>query len=329
MSSIVRAGIAGTGHSVPPRVVTNDDLAQIVDTSDEWITQRTGIRERRFVDDGTDCSDLCTAAAQQALEASGLAPTDIDLIVTGSLTQDHLMPSVSTLVQTRLGCTNAGAFDVLSACTGFLTALHTAEAFIGAGRAKNVLAIGGETLSRYLDMSDRTSCILFGDGAGAAVLRPHDEVGRGEVLWTTLGADGEGYEFIHIPTGGAKHPHHHPDYDKENHFIRVRGREVYRFAVTRMTALIKEAAEKFGEENIKLVVPHQVNLRIIEAARERLDWPMERFFVNIHKYGNTSAGSVPIALDEAVRGGNVEKGDIVVLVAFGAGLTWGATAIRW
>lgn len=329
MPSLVRAGIAGTGHAVPPRVVTNDDLAAIVDTSDEWITQRTGIKARRFVDEGTNCSHLCEEAARKALDASGLEPKDIDLIVTGSLTQDHLMPTISTLVQTRMGCTKAGAFDVLSACTGFLTALHTAEAFIASGRAKNVLAIGGETLSRYLDMSDRTSCILFGDGAGAAVLRPHEDCGQGEILGHTLGADGEGYSFIHIPEGGAEHPHNHPDYDRSNHFIRVKGREVYRFAVTKMTELIRAAAEPFGPDEVKVVIPHQVNMRIIEAARERLDWPIEKFFLNIEKYGNTSAGSVPIALDEAVRTGQIKTGDVVILVAFGAGLTWGCTTIRW
>ena len=330
MTSTVRVGIAGTGHAVPPRRVTNDDLAKIVDTSDEWITQRTGIKERRHVDEGVNCSHLCEDAARKAIDAAGLAPNDIDMIVTGSLTQDHLMPTISTLVQTRLGAEQAAAFDVLSACTGFLTALHTAESFIRAGRAKNVLAIGGETLSRYLDMSDRASCILFGDGAGAAVLRPLEDCdGRGEIVRHTLGSDGTGYEFIHIPEGGAEHPHNHPDYDKSNHFIRVRGREVYRFAVTKMTELIREAAEGYSADEIKLVVPHQVNMRIIEAARERLDWPLEKFFVNIEKYGNTSAASVPIALDEAVLEGRLEKGDVVILVAFGAGLTWGSTVIRW
>lgn len=329
MTSLVRVGIAGTGHAVPPRVVTNDDMARIVDTSDEWITQRTGIRARRHVDEGQNCSDLCVEAAEKALAESGLEPNDIDLIVTGSLTQDHLMPTISTLVQTRMGCENAGAFDVLSACTGFLTALHTAETFIAAGRARNVLAIGGETLSRYLDMTDRTSCILFGDGAGAAVVRRHEDCGQGEILKHTLGADGSGYEFIHIPEGGSVHPHDHPDYDRSNHFIRVRGREVYRFAVTRMTQLIKEATEGYSLDDVKLVVPHQVNMRIIEAARERLEWPLDKFFVNIDKYGNTSAASVPIALDEARKEGLIEKGDLIVLVAFGAGLTWGATLIRW
>lgn len=329
MTSTVRVGIAGTGHALPDRSVSNDDLAQVVDTSDEWITQRTGIRHRRWVEEGQNCSDLCEEAARKALDDAGLKPEDIDLVVTGSLTQDHLMPSVSTLVQSRLGCTNAGAFDVLSACTGFLTALHTAESFVASGRVKNVLAIGGETLSRYLDMTDRTSCILFGDGAGAAVVTPHETCKQGEILKHTLGADGEGYEFIHIPEGGSVHPHNHPDYDKSNHFIRVRGREVYRFAVTRMTQLIRETAEGYSMDDIKLVVPHQVNMRIIEAARERLEWPLDKFFINIDKYGNTSAGSVPIALDEARKEGRLEPGDLVILVAFGAGLTWGATLIRW
>lgn len=329
MTSIVRVGIAGTGHAVPPRVVTNDDMSRIVDTSDEWITQRTGIRERRFVDEGTNCSHLCEEAARKAIADAGLEPNDIDLIITGSLTQDHLMPSISTLVQTRLGCENAGAFDVLAACTGFLTALHTAEAFVRSGRVKNVLAIGGETLSRYLDMTDRASCILFGDGAGAAVIRPLEDTQGGEILAHNLGADGAGYEFIHIPEGGAAHPHNHPDYDKSNQFIRVRGREVYRFAVTKMTELIRKANESVPDQEIDLVIPHQVNLRIIEAARERLDWPMEKFFINIHKYGNTSAASVPIALDEAAREGRLKRGDLVVLVAFGAGLTWGSTLVRW
>ncbi len=329
MSSIVRAGIAGTGHSTPPRVVTNDDLAEIVDTSDEWITQRTGIRERRHVDEGTNCSTLCIEAARNAMEDAGLEPKDIDLIIVGSLTQDHLMPSVSVLVQHELGCESAGAFDVLAACTGFLTALQTAEAFVAAGRAKNVLAIGGETLSRYLDMSDRTSCILFGDGAGAAVVRPLEDCNQGELLSHSIGADGSGYEFIHIPEGGSVHPHNHPEYDKSNHFIRVRGREVYRFAVTKMSELIREAAAATESGEVDLVIPHQVNMRIIEGARERLDWPIEKFFVNIEKYGNTSAASVPIALDEAARSGRLKKGDTVVLVAFGAGLTWGATTLRW
>jgi len=327
--TLTRVGIAGTGSELPPRVVTNDDMARLVDTSDEWIHQRTGIRERRWVDEGTNCSHLCEAAARKALAAAGVKPEEVDLVIVGSLTQDHLMPSVACLVQTRLGLVNAAAFDVMSACAGFLTALHTAETYIAAGRARTALAIGGETLSRYLDLTDRSSCILFGDGAGAAVLRPHKDCRQGEILRQVLGADGSGYDFIHIPEGGSEHPHNHPDYNSADHFIRIKGRDVYRFAVTKMTELILQVTEGVPADEIALVVPHQVNQRIIEAARERLEWPSEKFFVNIHKYGNTSAASIPIALDEAVREGRIKRGDKIVLVAFGAGLTWGATLIQW
>ena len=329
MSSAVRVGIAGTGSALPPRVVTNDDLAQMVDTSDEWIVQRTGISQRRFVEEGQNCSDLSTEAAQRALEAAGIGPEDLDLIVVGTLTADYLMPSCACLVQKNLGAVNAGAFDVQAACTGFLTAMHTGEAFVRAGRMKNVLAIGAETLSRYLDMNDRTSCILFGDGAGAVVLRPFDECGQGEILKTELGADGTGFDFIHIPTGGAKHPHDHPEYDKENHYIRLRGREVFRFAVTKMTEMIQKVTAGVDRAETALLIPHQVNKRIIDSALERLDWDPERCYVNIDRLGNTSAASVPIALDEVVRGGHIEKGQLAVLVAFGAGLTWGGSLLRW
>jgi len=324
-----RVGIAGTGSALPERIVTNDDLAEIVDTSDEWIAQRTGIRQRRFVQDGENNSDLSLAAARQALDRAGLEPEDLDLIVLGTLTPDYLMPSTACLVQTALGAKNAGAFDVAAACTGFLTALHTGESFVRAGRAKNVLVIGAETLSRYLDMSDRTSCILFGDGAGAAVLRPFEDCEQGEVLETRLGSDGTGFDFIHIPMGGAKTPHNHPDYDPQGHYIRLKGREVYRFAVNKMTEMIQEVTKGIPDEEIGLLVPHQVNQRIIDAALERLGWGADRCMVNIDRFGNTSAGSVPIALHEAHENGRLEKGKYVVMVAFGAGLTWGASLVRW
>ncbi len=329
MTEIVRVGIAGTGSYAPERVMKNDDFAKLVDTSDEWIVQRTGIRERRFVSEGENNSDLCMKAAAAAMEAAGVGPEDLDLIVVGTLTPDYLMPSVACLVQDRLGAKKAGAFDVAAACTGFLTALHTGEAFVGAGRAKCVLVIGAETLSRYLNMQDRTSCILFGDGAGAAVLRPWEQCEQGEVLRTILGADGSGFEFIHIPVGGAAIPHNHPDYDRDQHFITLRGREVFRFAVTKMSGLIAELTEGLDREEVGLVVPHQVNQRIIDSALERIDWDPEKVIVNIDRYGNTSAASVPLALDEALRGGRIEKGKHVVLVAFGAGLTWGGTLLRW
>lgn len=329
MASRVAVGIAGTGICAAPRVMTNHDFEKLVDTSDEWIVQRTGIRERRFVAPEQATSDLCIAAGRQAVENSGLRAEDLDLVVVGTLTPDYLLPACATLVQSGLGATRAGAFDVNAACTGFLTALHTGEAFIAAGRARNVLVLGAESLSRFLDMSDRASCILFGDGAGAAVLRPHAETGRGEILRSTLGADGSGYDLIHMRGGGAKIPPTAESLAKGEHFIRLRGREVFRFAVTKMADLILEMVEGFDPADVCVVVPHQVNARIIEAAIERVGWSMDRVFVNIDKYGNTSAATVPMALHEAIEQGRLQPGKLVVFVAFGAGLTWGGTLIRW
>jgi 3-oxoacyl-[acyl-carrier-protein] synthase-3 len=329
MSARVRAGIAGTGSYVPAKVMTNEDFARLVDTSDEWITQRTGIKERRYAAPDEHCSDLCVRAAERALADSGVAAADLDLIVVGTLTADYVLPAVSCLVQTRIGAPRAGAFDVDAACTGFLTALSTAEAFVAAGRARRVLAIGAETLSRYVDMQDRSTCILFGDGAGAAVVTPYEDCEQGEILETTLGADGSGYELIHMPMGGGKTPHHHPDYDPRGNYIGLRGREVFRFAVTKMTDLIEKVTEGIDRSKVGLLVPHQVNRRIIDSALERLGWDESRCVINIEKYGNTSAASVPIALDEANRAGRLVRGQYVVLVAFGAGLTWGATLLRW
>lgn len=329
MRTLTRVGIAGTGSHVPERVMTNDDFARIVDTSDEWITQRTGIKERRFVAEGENNSDLAYGAARKALEAAGMDAAELDMIVVGTLTADCLMPTVACQLQERLGARRAAAFDVQAACTGFLTALHTAESFLAAGRAESALVIGSETLSRYLNMRDRSSCILFGDAAGAAVLRPFEACGQGEVLRTTLGADGSGFAYIHIPHGGSAVPHDHPDYDPEQHYITLRGREVYRFAVTKMTEMIETITAGHDPEEVRLIVPHQVNKRILESALDRLGWGHDRCVMNIDRYGNTSAASVPVALDEAVRAGRLQKGELAVFVAFGAGLTWGATLVRW
>ncbi len=329
MTSRVRVGIAGTGCYAPERVLTNQDCAKLVDTSDEWIVQRTGIRERRFAADGQATSDMCVRAARRALEAARVSPEEIDLVVVGTLTPDYLLPSCSCLVQNQLGCKNAGAFDVAAACTGFLTALHTGEAFIAAGRAKRVLVIGAETLSRFLDWEDRTSCILFGDGAGAAVLVPLEERAQGEILKTTLGADGSSFDLIHMRGGGSLVPPTHDSVDRKEHFIRLKGRDVFRFAVTKMAELIESMAEGHSYEEIGLIVPHQVNGRIIEAAMERVGWPLDKAMINIDRYGNTSAASVPIALDEAVRQGRLKPGQLLISVAFGAGLTWGGTLVRW
>jgi 3-oxoacyl-[acyl-carrier-protein] synthase-3 len=329
MPSLVRAGIAGTGHAVPTRVITNDDLAEIVDTSDEWITQRTGIKERRWVDEGQNASDLAVAAAEQALADAGLQAEDVDMIVLGTVSADLRFPANACLVQERLGATNAAAFDVSAACTGFLTALHTAESFVAAGRAKVVLAIGVEALSRMVDLTDRGSCIIFGDGAGAAVVRRWQDCEQGEILKSRLGSDGSGANLIVAPMGGTAAWHNMPGYVKEEDFIHLKGREVYRFAVTKMTEMVRWACEGYDEDDVCLLVPHQVNMRIIEASLDRLGWSVDRCMVNIDRYGNTSAASVPIALHEAREAGRMQKGKLVVLVAFGAGLTWGATLIRW
>jgi 3-oxoacyl-[acyl-carrier-protein] synthase-3 len=329
MASRIQVGIAGTGSYVPERVVPNTYFEKLVDTSDEWIRQRTGIEERRFAADDQATSDLSVEAGKRALEAAGIKAEELDLIVVGTLTPDYLLPSTACLVQDRLGATKAGAFDVNAACTGFLTALHTGEAFVAAGRAKRVLVIGAEKLTSFVDFTDRTSCIIFGDAAGAAVLMPHDECGQGEILRTTLGADGKGYDFIHMPGGGSRKPPSHETIEKREHYIRMRGRDVFRFAVTYMGEMVRQMMEGHRPDEIGLVVPHQVNKRIIEAALERLEIPPEKVVVNIEKYGNSSAATVPLALDEAVRAGRLEKGKLAVLVAFGAGLTWGGTLVRW
>ncbi len=329
MASRIPVGIAGTGSYVPERVVPNSYFEKLVDTSDEWIVQRTGIEERRFAADDQATSDLSLEAAKRALEAAGVKPEELDLIILGTLTPDYLLPATACLVQDRLGATNAGAFDVNAACTGFLTALHTGEAFIAAGRARRVLVIGAEKLTSFVDFTDRTSCIIFGDAAGAAVLTPLDECGQGEILRTTLGADGKGYDFIHMSAGGSRKPPTLETLEKREHFIRMRGRDVFRFAVTYMGEMVREMIEGYSPDDITVVVPHQVNKRIIEAALERLEIPPSKVIVNIEKYGNSSAATVPLALDEALRAGRIEKGKLVVLVAFGAGLTWGGTLIRW
>ena len=329
MPSRIRVGIAGTGAYVPEKVVTNEFFEGILDTSDEWIVQRTGIRERRFAADDEATSDLCVHAAEEALRNAGITADELDLIVVGTISPDYQLPSTAVLVQDRLGAKDCGAFDVVAACSGFLTALHTGEAFVAAGRARRVLVIGAETLSRFLNFEDRGSCIIFGDGAGAAVLMPHGECGQGEILRTNLGADGSGYEFIHMPGGGVVHPATVESVEAKMHKIQLKGRETFKFAVTRMSRLIKDFMEEHEPDELGLIVPHQVNRRIIDAALDRLDMTDEKVVVNIQKYGNTSAASVPVALHEAVTEERTVPGKLVVLVAFGAGLTWGGTLIRW
>lgn len=321
--------LVGTGHYVPDRVVPNSYFEQFVETSDEWIQQRTGIKERRFASEDQATSNLCIEAAKQALEDAGISPEDLSLIVVGTVSPDQFLPAVAPQVQEALGASRAAAFDVSAACTGFITALSVGEAHLRAGHGKYALVLGGETLSRFLDLQDRTSCILFGDGAGAVVLKAGESGDPGEILRCKLGSDGAGYEFIQMLGGGSRRPSSVETVELREHAIRVRGRDVFRFAVTTMARTVGEMLEGYDADQLGLLVPHQVNARIIDAASEKLGIPAEKIMVNIQKYGNTSAGSVPIALSEASRQGRLESGKLIVMCAFGAGLNWGGALIRW
>ncbi|MHC4376194.1 MAG: beta-ketoacyl-ACP synthase III [Planctomycetota bacterium] len=329
MPEAIRVGIAGTGHCVPDQVIENSYFEEFLDTSDEWIVQRTGIKARRFAKEGETTATMSIEAARKACEAAGIDPSELDLVVVGTLTGDYQMPSTACLVQDALGAKNAAAFDVGSACTGFLTAQNVCESFIATGKAKKALAIGAETLSRFLDFENRTSCILFGDGAGAAVLTPHEDCNQGEILKTTLGADGGKFDFIIIPGTGSLQPPTAEGLANKDHLIQLKGREVFRFATVKMADLISEMLEGTDPDDLGIIVPHQVNQRIIDAALERLGMDGEKVMVNIDRYANTSAATVPIALDEALEQARVPKGKLVLMVAFGAGMTWGATLVRW
>ncbi len=329
MTQHIKVGIAGTGSYVPEKVMTNDDYAKFLDTSDEWIRERTGIRERRFAPAGMATSHMAEAAARKAMAAANVAPEDIDMIVCGTVTPDNMFPSTACHLQHRLGCVKAGAFDLSAACTGFIYSLSVGWSLVKAGTVKNCLVIGAEKLSTLLNMTDRTSCILFGDGAGAAVVRAMD--GPSEILFCSLHALGGTEDIMSLPAGGSAMPASHESVDGKYHYLRIKGREVFKFAVTKMVEQVELCAEKCGVpvSKIATIIPHQVNLRILEYASEKLNYPLDKMMINIDKYGNTSAASVPIALDEAVRSGRVKRGDLVVMVAFGAGLTWGSIALRY
>lgn len=329
MTRHMKVGFAGTGAFLPERVVPNTWFEEFMDTSDEWIVQRTGIRERRFASDGETTATMSIEAGRRACEAAGIDPADLDLIVVGTLTSDYQMPSTACLVQDALGARGAAAFDCSSACTGFLTATHIAEGMVATGKAKRALAVGAETLSRFLDYEDRGSSILFGDGAGAAVLTPWDDCRQGEIVRTTLGADGSKFDYIIIPGTGSKHPPTPEGLAARQHLIQLKGRDVFRFATVKMAELIEQMLEGIDRDELGLIVPHQVNRRIIDAALDRLGMTDEKVVVNIQHYANTSAATVPIALDEAVREGRLQEGQYCVLVAFGAGMTWGASLLRW
>jgi 3-oxoacyl-[acyl-carrier-protein] synthase III len=324
-----RAGIAGVGSSIPDTVLTNEYFEKIVETSDEWIVSRTGIKERRKVSDGEAASDVASRAAVSALECAGMAAGDLDLIVCATVTGDMPLPATASIIQDKIGAVKAAAFDIQAGCSGFVYGLACATNFIETGMYDNVLVIGVDLLSTITDYEDRTTCVLFGDGAGAAVLTPAK--GDEGILGTVLGSDGSGGTFLKVEAGGSKLPTTVETVEARQHYVRMDGKDVFRFAVKIMGDATVEVLEKCGisAEDVDLFIPHQANIRIIDAAARRLNLPPEKVFVNVQKYGNTSAASIPIAIDEAAREGRLKKGDIVLLVGFGAGLTWAASVIKW
>lgn len=323
-----RAGITGVASYVPEKILTNQDLEKMVDTDDEWIKSRTGIEERRIAAEDTATSDLAYRAAEAALEEADLAAEELDLIIVATVTPDMVFPATACLVQDRLGAEKAAAFDLQAGCSGFVYALATATQFVKAGAYDNVLVIGAETLSKITNWEDRNTCILFGDGAGAAVVQV---VESGGILANVLGADGSGGELLKVPAGGSRQPTTIETVQNELHYMQMEGNQVFKFAVRIMGKSALKSIEKAGlqREDIDFFIPHQANTRIINAAAKRLKLSEEQVFVNLDKYGNTSAASIPIALAEAVEAGRINKGDNIVLVGFGAGLTWAASTIEW
>ena len=323
-----RIGITGLGMHVPAKRLTNRDIEKMVETSDEWIRSRTGIEERRIAEPGTTTSDLACAAAAEALKQAKLKPQDVELIIVGTTTPDMLFPSCSCLVQQRLGAAKAVCFDLSAACSGSLFAMITAQQYLLSGRYRNALVVGAEVLSGFIDWTDRSTCVLFGDGAGACVLQP---VTRGGILAADMGSDGRAAELLYMPGGGSKYPPSHQSVDQRLHFLRMNGTEIFKLAVRRMAESAQRVMKsgKIKPARVACFIPHQANIRIIEAVTKWADLPREKVFMNLQRYGNTSAASNLIALYEAVKTGRVTRGDHVVMVAFGAGLTWGSILLQW
>ncbi len=326
------AHISGWGKYVPDQVVTNDDLARVMDTSDEWIRTRTGIRERRMARSDENTASMAINAARSALQVAELSPEQLDLIIVATFTPEYSFPATANLVQSAVGAKRAAAFDLSAGCSGFIYALDMAVQTIRSGTNQHVLVIGAETCSRVIDVRDRNTYVLFGDGAGAVLLSGREE--QGGILATTLGSDGEGAKVLELPSGAkslAASPETASMLEQRLPFIRMNGRAVFRFAVQTMPRAAREVCERAGVpvDNVNLFIPHQANIRIIEAAARSLHLPPERFFMNLDRYGNTSSASIPIALCEAAESGRIHVDDYLVMVGFGAGLSWGATALRW
>ncbi len=323
------AGIIGTGRALPERVLTNAELEKLVDTSDDWIVSRTGIRERRVAAPDETTSHFAALAAQRALDAAGVSPRELDLVICATVCPDMMLPSTACLVQSKLGAKRAAAYDLVAACSGFVYGLATARAFIEAGHARYILVIGAELLSRFVDYTDRATCVIFGDGAGAAVVGPV-AAGRG-ILAHRILSDGDYAELLYTPGGGARHPASAATVQQRLHYIKMRGNELFKVAVRSMAETVGQVLDelRLAPSDVDLFVPHQANQRITDAVADRLGIGSERIYANIERMGNTSSASIPIALDECVAAGRIKSGDLLVFASFGAGVTWGALALRW
>jgi 3-oxoacyl-[acyl-carrier-protein] synthase-3 len=316
---------------LPERVVPNSYFEGILDTDDEWISTRTGIKERRMIWPGQALTDMATPAAERAMEMAGIEPEELDLIIVGTVTADMPTPSASCMLQHALGANHAVAFDINAACPGFIYGLAVAQKFIQDGSHRLALVVGGEVISNRVDYEDRTTCVLFGDGAGAVVLGPRNGDGEGELLSVHLHSDGSLWRLIHMPAGGSRQPPSHEALDARLHYLKMQGSEVFKHAVRRMVEVALQAMEdnRVGVDEIDWFIPHQANLRIMEMVAERLEIPRDKVIVTVNKYGNTSAASIPTALDEAIREGKIRRGDLILVDSFGAGFTWGAALIRY
>jgi 3-oxoacyl-[acyl-carrier-protein] synthase-3 len=325
-----RGRITGTGRSVPARILTNKDLEEFVDTTDEWIFTRTGIRERRVAGPDESLSTFAVPAAQAALDMAGVAGKDVDLVICATVTADMPFPATANIIQDRIGAARAASFDVSAGCTGFVYALGIAQRFIESGASQNALVVGGEVLTKVMDWTDRTTCVLFGDGAGAVLLQATEEENRG-VIGSALHSDGSLGDLICIPGGGSKHPMSPEVFDARLAYIKMKGNETFKIAVRSLAEVSDEALTQcgLGHHDVAWFIPHQANRRIIDAVGQRLEVREGHTYVNIDRYGNTSAASIPIALDELNRDGKIQEGDVLLFSAFGAGLTWGANVVRW
>ncbi|MEM4251671.1 MAG: beta-ketoacyl-ACP synthase III [Candidatus Bathyarchaeia archaeon] len=326
---MLRAAIVGTGHSLPEKILSNADLERMVETSDEWITTRTGIKQRRIAGEGEYTSTFAVQAARKALDAAGVKPEEIDLLICATVCPDMTLPSTACLIQSQLGAKRAAAFDLVAACSGFIYGLTVADQFIRSGHTKRVLVIGAELLSRYVDYTDRATCVIFGDGAGAAVLAGRTD-GSG-VLSSHIQSDGDYSDFLYTPGGGTRYPASHKSIDDRLHYIKMKGNELFKVAVRNMCEITQRVLDdaKVAPSDIDLFIPHQANQRITDAVADRLGIESSKIYSNIDRIGNTSSASIPIALDECVHSSRIKRGDLLAFASFGAGATWGSALLRW